>query len=374
MPFSAGIELPEPHRDTTRKIIHIDMDAFFSSVEERDCPSLRGKPVIIAKHPRKTGGKGIVATANYVARQYGIRSAMSAYEAYKRCPEGIFIEGNFSAYREASLQIRDIMHRYTDLVEPMSIDEAYLDVTENKLNIKSATLLAKNIQQDIWRETRLTSSAGVSYNKFIAKIASDYRKPAGLTVITPEQALAFIHQLPIEKFPGIGPKTSKKMHELKIYTGADLYQMEQLDLIHHFGKAGISYYRKARGIDNKPLNLQRERKSVGKEHTYFQPLTSEAAVLKELRRLAKEVEAVLERHGKQCKTIVVKIRYRSFETLTRQTSFTAPIRDSADIYSYAAELWDKFGQVDREIRLLGVTATKLEPVEHQMISLFPYHL
>lgn len=186
-----GIQLPEPYRDTTRKIIHIDMDAFFSAVEERNNPALVGKPVIIAKDPRKTGGKGIVSTANYEARKFGVHSAMSAYEALKRCPDGIFVQGNYQAYRDASSQIREIMHRYTDLVEPMSIDEAYLDVTSNHKQETSAIKLARSIQRDIWKETQLTSSAGVSYNKYLAKIASDMKKPAGITVITPEKALDF---------------------------------------------------------------------------------------------------------------------------------------------------------------------------------------
>lgn len=196
--------------DTSRKIIHIDMDAFFAAVEVRDNPSLKGKPVIIAKDPRETGGRGVVSTCSYEARQFGIHSAMSAKEAYERCPQAIFISGNYSKYREVGLQVRSIFKRYTDLVEPMSIDEAYLDVTANKLHLKSAVKVAKLIQHDIWKELQLTCSAGVSYNKFLAKLASDFQKPAGLTVIVPEDAQAFLEKLPIEKFHGVGKKTVEK--------------------------------------------------------------------------------------------------------------------------------------------------------------------
>lgn len=370
MTSSTGIQLPEPYRDTARKIIHIDMDAFFSSVEERDNPALIGKPVIIAKHPRKTGGKGIVSTANYEARKYGVHSAMSAYEAYKKCPQGIFVEGNYKAYKEASNHIRAIMNRYTDLVEPMSIDEAYLDVTTNKVNESSAIKVARRIQKDIWNETRLSSSAGVSYNRFLAKIASDVKKPAGLTVITPAKAVAFIKELPIEKFPGIGPKTAERMHELNIYLGADLYKMEQMDLIHHFGKAGLSYYKKVRGIDNKPLTVDRERKSVGKEHTYLHVLKTEQEVQEQLKRLAQEVHGSLERVQKQGKTVVLKIRYRSFDTLTRRISLPDYVQKKSDIFRYAAELWDQYGDVNREIRLLGITVTNLQPIQYKTLSLF----
>lgn len=365
-----NFKLPEPYRDTSRKIIHIDMDAFFSSVEERDNPSLKGKPVIIAKHPRKTGGKGIVSTANYEARKYGIHSAMSAYEAYKRCPEGIFISGNYKAYQEASLRVREVMLAYTDLVEPMSIDEAYLDVTTNRLGEVSASKLARHIQREIWEKTGLTSSAGVSYNKFLAKIASDIKKPAGLTVIPPDRAQAFIKELPVEKFPGIGPKTAAKMHGLHIYTGNDLYQLSQLDLVHHFGKAGLSYYKRARGIDHNRLKVHRDRKSVGKEHTYSQPLMTDEDVLLKLRVLAEEVQSSLERVKKQGKTIVIKIRYRSFDTITRRISLPDYVYKWDDLYRYAQELWLSYGTVDRQVRLLGLSVTNLVEIRYQTLSLF----
>ena len=199
--------------DTSRKIIHIDMDAFFASVEERDNPKLKGHPVIIGSDPRLTGGRGVVSTCNYEARKFGVHSAMSSKEAYERCPQGIFISGNYEKYQAVGLQIREIFKRYTDLIEPMSIDEAYLDVTENKLEIKSAVKIAKLIQHDIWNELQLTASAGVSYNKFLAKIASDYEKPHGLTVILPDEAEAFLAPMDIAKFHGVGKKSVEKLHE-----------------------------------------------------------------------------------------------------------------------------------------------------------------
>ncbi|SDB92804.1 DNA polymerase IV [Shouchella lonarensis] len=367
--FSRVIELPEPRNDESRKIIHIDMDAFFSSVEERERPSLRGKPVIIAKHPRKTGGKGIVSTANYIARQYGVRSAMSAYEAYQRCPEGIFIEGNYAAYQKASAQIQSIMKRYTDMIEPMSIDEAYLDVTENK-HACCATQIAQHIQRAIWRELQLSSSAGVSYNKFLAKIASDMKKPSGLTVVPPTKAMAFIHSLKVEKFPGVGPKTAAKMHDLHIYTGADLYAMEQLDLIYHFGKAGVTYYRRVRGIDHRPVCIHRERQSVGKEHTYPRALVAEGEVREALKKLCQEVHVALGRVRKKGKTVVLKVRYRSFETYTKRVSVAEGMDDKLLMFRYVCELWEEIGQLSEGVRLLGVTVTNLMCVEEEPLSLF----
>ena len=254
--------------DTSRKIIHIDMDAFFAQVEMRDDPSLKDKPVIIGHDPRKTGGRGVVSTCNYEARKYGVHSAMSSKEAYERCPNAVFISGNYSHYREVGMQIREIFKRYTDLVEPMSIDEAYLDVTTNKLGIKSAVKVAKLIQYDIWQELHLTCSAGVSYNKFIAKLASDFQKPAGLTVVLPEEAQEFLEKLPIEKFHGVGKKSVERLHDMDIYIGADLLKIPEVTLIDRFGRFGFDLFRKARGISNSPVKPNRVRKSIGSERTY----------------------------------------------------------------------------------------------------------
>ena len=258
--------------DTSRKIIHIDMDAFFASVEERDNPDLKGKPVIIGSDPRKTGGRGVVSTCNYEARKFGVHSAMSSKDAYERCPQAIFISGNYQKYREIGMQIREIFRRYTDLVEPMSIDEAYLDVTENKLGIKSAIKIAKMIQYDIWQEVHLTCSAGVSYNKFLAKLASDYDKPKGLILVLPEDAQDFLKKLSIEKFHGVGKKSVEKLHQMSVFTGADLLEIPEMTLIDHFGRFGYDLYRKARGISNSPVRPNRIRKSIGSERTYSKTL------------------------------------------------------------------------------------------------------
>ncbi|MBM6613406.1 DNA polymerase IV [Desemzia sp. RIT804] len=363
------LHFDEPKRDTSRKIIHVDMDAFYASVEMREDPSLKGKPVIIARHPKETGGKGVVATANYEARKYGIHSAMSSQKAYELCPKGVFIPGNFELYREISAQVREVFKRYTDMIEPLSLDEAYLDVTKNKMDIKSATIIAKRIQREVWNEVQLTCSAGVSYNKFIAKLASDYQKPAGVTVIPPEEALTFLRDLPIEKFYGVGKKTVERMHDLKIYTGEDLYQLDQMTLIHHFGRMGFSLYRKVRGIDDGPVRMSRERKSIGKENTYNQVLQTDNEVISELRRLANRVYQTLVKHQKHGKTVVLKIRYANFETITKRMTLPDYLVNENDIFFYVQNMWYEIGEIEKEVRLLGVTVTNLDPITFENIIL-----
>ncbi|WP_122645382.1 DNA polymerase IV [Enterococcus mediterraneensis] len=355
--------------DTSRKIIHIDMDAFFASVEERDNPELAKHPLVIARHPSDTGGRGVVTTANYLARQYGIHSAMSAQKAYELCPQAIFVPGNHEKYREVSQQVREVFQRYTDLIEPMSIDEAYLDVTENKVNSRSAIKVARMIQRDIWRETHLTCSAGVSYNKFLAKLASDFQKPRGLTVVTPEDAVEFLKELPIEKFHGIGKKTVPKMHELNIFTGADLYQKSEMELIRYFGKMGYSLYRKVRGIHDSPVKVTRERKSVGKEHTYGNPLTTEEEVLTQLRQLSEKVDFSLKRVQKHGKTIVLKVRYTDYSTITKRVTLPTYVSKKEAIFSQASLIWEEILGLEKGIRLLGITVTNLDPVTYENIRL-----
>ena len=350
--------------DTSRKIIHIDMDAFFAAIEVRDNPALRGKPVIIAKDPRQSGGRGVVSTCSYEARAFGVHSAMSSKEAYERCPQGIFISGNYEKYQEVGRQVREIFHRYTDLVEPMSIDEAYLDVTENKLGITSAVKIAKLIQFDIWQELQLTASAGVSYNKFLAKIASDMEKPRGLTVILPQDAQAVLSQLPIEKFYGVGKKSVEKLHELGIYTGADLLDVPEMTLIDQFGRFGYDLYRRARGISNSPVKTHRVRKSIGKERTYGKLLYRMEDIQKELSGLAQRVVHSLGKHQKVGKTIVVKIRYADFQTLTKRRTLDFPMADEEVILRIATEIVDQVGELDRGVRLLGITLTNLEEKAH----------
>ena len=343
--------------DTSRKIIHIDMDAFFAAVEVRDNPKLKGHPVIIGSDPRLTGGRGVVSTCNYEARKFGVHSAMSSKEAYERCPQGIFISGNYEKYQTVGLQIREIFRRYTDLIEPMSIDEAYLDVTENKLGIKSAVKIAKLIQHDIWNELQLTASAGVSYNKFLAKIASDYKKPHGLTVILPEEAKAFLAPMDIAKFHGVGNKSVEKLHEMGVYTGADLLKIPEMTLIDKFGRFGFDLYRKARGISNSPVKSNRIRKSIGKERTYAKLLYSEEDIKKELTLLAQKVENSLIKHDKKGRTIVLKIRYADFSTLTKRKSLNLATQDKEQIEKTIHEIYDSLEEQPRGVRLLGVTVT-----------------
>lgn len=356
-------------KDTSRKIIHIDMDAFFASVEERDDPELAKHPLVIARHPSDTGGKGVVTTANYKARQYGIHSAMSAQKAYELCPEAIFKPGDHEKYSRVSKQVREVFLRYTDVIEPMSIDEAYLDVTNNKIDQTSAIKIATSIQKDIWREVQLTCSAGVSYNKFLAKLASDYQKPRGLTVISPEEAEVFLKKLPIDKFHGVGKKTVPKMNELGIFTGEDLYQKSEMFLIQQFGKMGYSLYRKVRGIHDSPVNITRERKSVGKEHTYGRPLSTEEEVLSQLRQLSEKVEGALKRVQRHGKTVVVKIRYADFTTVTKRITLPEYLQKKEEIFSQARIIWEEVGGIEKQIRLLGVTVTNLDPIAYENIVL-----
>ncbi|WP_161879469.1 DNA polymerase IV [Alkalibacterium sp. MB6] len=362
------LRFDEPKRDTSRKVIHIDMDAFYASVEMRENPSLKGKPVIIARHPKETGGKGVVATANYEARTYGIHSAMSAQKAFELCPQGVFIPANFTLYREVSEHMHRIFKRYTDRIQPLSLDEAYLDVTENFINQKSATIIARQIQEDINRELNLTCSAGVSYNKFLAKLASDYKKPNGITVIPPDKAQEFLWEMPIEAFHGVGEKSVEKMHGMAIFNGRDLYEKDELTLVQAFGKMGHSLYQKVRGIDDSEVKNDREPKSVGKETTFSEHLTTENEVVQSLRSLAQKVMINLKRKQKHGKIVVLKIRYEDFETYTRRKSFPDYIRDEEELFQVALSIWEEEND-SRGIRLLGITVTGLESVIYETIPL-----
>ena len=343
--------------DLSRKIIHIDMDAFFASVEIRDNPKLKGKPVIIGNDPRKTGGRGVVSTCSYEARSFGIHSAMSSKEAYERCPQAVFIPGNYEKYTAVSQQIRAIFKRYTDKIEPMSIDEAYLDVTENKLGIKSAVKIARLIQQDIWQELHLTASAGVSYNKFLAKIASDYQKPCGLTVIMPDNAISFLQQMDIAKFHGVGKKTVEILHQMGVFTGADLLEISEITLIDRFGRFGFDLYRKARGIDNSPVKSNRIRKSIGKEKTYSKILNLDEDIKKELTVLSEKVALSLKKHEKSGKIVILKIRYADFSTLTKRKTLNQQTQDSEQIARSIIQLYETLSDKNKGVRLLGVTVT-----------------
>jgi len=343
--------------DLSRKIIHIDMDAFFAAVEIRDNPKLKGKPVVIGSDPRKTGGRGVVSTCSYEARTFGIHSAMSSKEAYERCPQAVFISGNYEKYTAVGQQIRAIFKRYTDRIEPMSIDEAYLDVTENKLGIKSAVKIARLIQQDIWQELHLTASAGVSYNKFLAKMASDYQKPRGLTVILPEEAENFLKQMDIAKFHGVGKKTVEKLHQMGVFTGADLIEISEIALIDRFGRLGFDLYRKARGIDNSPVKSDRIRKSIGKEKTYSKILSLEEDIKKELTLLSEKVALSLQKYEKSGKIVILKIRYADFSTLTKRKTLDQQTQNSDQIAQCIIQLYETLSDKDKGVRLLGVTVT-----------------
>lgn len=357
------------HNDTHRKIIHIDMDAFFASIEERDDPKLKEFPLVIARHPKDTGGKGVVTTANYQARQFGIHSAMSAQKAYELCPKAIFKPGNLHYYQEVSKEVQEIFSRYTDVIQQASIDEAYLDVTENKKNIKSAIKIAKLIQYDIYHELHLTCSAGVSYNKFLAKLGSDFQKPKGLTVIMPEEAEKFLEDLPIEKFHGIGKKTVPKMHELGVFTGKDLRKISEWQLISEFGKMGYSLYRKVRGIHDDPVNPERIRKSLGRERTYGKLLYTEEEVTKELRQLSLKVAENLSLKQKQGNIIVLKVRDGEYNTVTKRKTLPDYLKKREDIFMVAQELFDTNFEASVGLRLLGVTVTGLEEASFENIPL-----
>lgn len=357
--------------DTSRKIIHIDMDAFYASIEEREQPDLRQKPLVIARNPSDTGGKGVVTTANYVARQYGVHSAMSAQKAAELIPnhQAVFKAPNFPLYQSVSEQIHTIFHTVTDKIEPIAFDEAYLDVTENKLGLAHTIDVVAYIQKEILKETQLVSSAGISYNKFLAKMASDYRKPAGRTLVLPEQAIAFLSRLPIEKFRGVGKKTAPRMQELGILTGADLLEQSEMMLMQNFGKLGYGLYRHVRGIDNRPVAYQRERKSIGNENTYGQPLISEEQVQVELKKLAIELERRLRKNQKHGLTVVLKVRNRQFETMTKRKTFNEYVGKAAELEAIAWKIWQTIGHAEDGVRLIGITVTNLAPQTFENITL-----
>lgn len=358
--------------DASRKIVHVDMDAFYASIEEREHPAYKTQPLVIAHDPRQTGGRGVVTTANYVARQYGVHSAMPAAKALELCPKAVFKTPNFPLYREVSAQIHRIFHEYTDMIEPIAFDEAYLDVTHNKKHIHSAVQLAHELQQEIWKQTNLTCSTGISYNKFIAKLASDYRKPAGVTIVLPQDAEPFLLREPIEKFRGVGKKTVPKMHDLGIKTGQDLFNQSELDLIKNFGKLGYILYRRVRGSDDRPVEYQRERKSIGKERTFGPFLTTQVEVNEHLQELAKMVSETMVSHQRHGKTLVLKLRYGDFVTITKRRTFGEFLPNDPVVFDrYAEEIFDDVvdDHFDTGIRLLGITLTGLAPLAFENLTL-----
>jgi DNA polymerase-4 len=312
--------------DAPRKIIHVDMDAFYASVEQRDDPSLRGKPIAVGGG----GPRGVVATCSYEARAFGVRSAMPGARARRLCPDLLFVKPRFDVYRAVSQQVREIFARFTDIVQPLSLDEAYLDVTVNRPGIASATRIAQEIRRQIREETGLTASAGVSYNKLIAKLASDQNKPDGVCVVRPAEGAAFIAAMPVRRIHGVGPVTARRMQALGIETGADLRARDLPFLQAHFGSAALYYYRAARGLDDRPVHERQDRKSVSVEDTFFDDLVDEAALVAEIDRIAQSLWARIEKADAWGRTVVLKVKFADFRIITRSRSFAAPVR-SADL-------------------------------------------
>ena len=339
-----------------RKIIHIDMDAFFASVEQLDDPGLRGKPVAVGG----SGERSVVAAASYEARKFGVRSAMPSVTAKRLCPELIFVKHHFERYHEISSRVFEILKDYSDLVEPLSIDEAFIDVTINKKNITSATHIARAIKKDIKEKTGLTASAGVSVNKFLAKIASEIRKPDGLFVIPPEDAEKFIEKLPVEKFYGIGKVTADKMHKLNIHNGADLKKMDLVSLVRNFGKTGAFYYDIVRGIDERPVEVNQERKSVGTEITFEKDLKTTFEVVAELYKIEKELMERIGEAGITGRTITLKIKFADFRQITRSRTLPGFIRSFEDLHKEVTGIRKTIDLVNTSIRLMGVSISNLE--------------
>lgn len=360
-------EHPQTFNQSTsvRKIIHVDMDAFFAAVEQRDHPEWKGKPVIVGGRP---SGRGVVSTASYEARVFGVHSAMPTAQAYRLCPHGIFVPSRFDAYKEASRLIREVFYEYTDLVEPLSLDEAYLDVTENHTNNPSATLIAREIKQKIFERTQLTASAGVGPNKFVAKVASDMDKPNGLTVIPPDKMAAFLNELPIKKFYGVGKATLQKMLSLGIQTGHDLKQWELVDLVRIFGKSGHYYYRMARGEDTRPVQSHRTRKSYGKERTFRDDVSDRDYIHRFTEGLSATISEGLRSIPAAGKTITLKLRYENFETITRSLSLSHHTNDAKEISSITKQLLQETQFEERSIRLLGISLSNLDISEDYRVE------
>jgi DNA polymerase-4 len=343
-----------------RKIIHIDMDAFFASIEQRDFPQLRGKPVAVGR----AESRGVVAAASYEARRYGVHSAMPSVTALRKCPDLIFTPPRFEVYHQVSETIMAIFHQYTDLVEPLSLDEAFLDVIVNKFNFPSASLIAAQIKKRIKQQTGLTASAGISVNKFLAKVASDQCKPDGLFLIGPDDVIPFIDKLQIDKFFGVGEKTTKRMHQLGIYNGHDLRQWSHQNLMSQFGKMGDYFYQIARGIDERPVEPSRERKSVGIEYTFETDISQKEAVEHQLSILVDDLWRRILEFGKFGRTLTLKVKYYNFEQITRSKTLLLPLTAKATVNSLAFELLDSV-DIEKSIRLLGLSLSNFDSEKQQ---------
>jgi len=351
-----------------RKIIHVDMDAFFASVEQRDNPDLRGKPVGVGGSPSQ---RGVIAAASYEARKFGVHSAMPSRTAVQRCPHLVLVRPRFDVYRDVSDHIREIFYRYTDLVEPLSLDEAYLDVTTNKVDMPSATLIAREIKESIFKETNLTASAGVSINKFLAKTASGINKPDGLTLIPPDKAETFIEKLAIEDFYGIGKVTAQKMHSYGIYTGSDLKRLSEVDLIKKFGKTGSYYYRIARAHDDRPVEPNRIPKSIGAEESFADDLADRYSMVAALEELAQTVERRLDKNGTGGRTVTLKVKYGDYQQVTRSKTLNESVKSAQEIMKVVQTLMTATEIEQRNVRLLGVQVSGLDcdRDEHDYVQL-----
>lgn len=340
----------------SRKIIHVDMDAFYASVEQRDDPSLRGKPLAVGGSARR----GVVAAASYEAREFGVKSAMPGVTARRRCPTLLFVKPRFDVYREVSQQLHEIFARYTDLIEPLSLDEAYLDVTADIAAVGSATAIAEAIREDIRSELKLSASAGVSYNKFIAKVASDQNKPDGVFIVRPGEGPAFVATLPARRFYGVGPKTAERMAELGIHTGGDIRAQSRAFLKQHFGKSAEYLYRASRGEDDRPVRSDRERKSIGAERTYADDLVADEELRGALEHIIDIVWERIHRNESQGRTVTLKVKFADFQQITRARSVASAVGNRAEFEILARELLEALLPVSKGIRLLGLTLSALE--------------
>jgi DNA polymerase-4 len=347
--------MTEPTFAATRKIIHVDMDAFYASVEQRDDPTLRGKPLAVGGSAKR----GVVAAASYEARKFGVKSAMAGVTARRRCPQLLFVKPRFDVYRSVSQQLHEIFARYSNAVEPLSLDEAYLDVSADLAGLGSATAIAERIRADIREELGLTASAGVSYNKFIAKVASDQNKPDGICVVRPGEGADFVAALPARRFYGVGPRTAERMAGLGIHSGSDLRAQTLEFLEHHFGKSANYLYRASRGEDDRPVRPDRERKSIGGERTYSDDLRSDQALRDALEHIIEIVWERIDRNAAQGRTVTLKVKYADFRQITRARSVTPAVANRQAFAQLARELLEALLPVEQGVRLLGLTLSGL---------------
>lgn len=352
-----------------RRIIHIDMDAFYAQVEQRDEPKYRGKPVIVGG---RSENRGVVATASYEARKFGVHSAMPMRTAYKLCPDGVYVRPRFDVYKEVSAKVMDIFLKYSEVIEPLSLDEAYLDITHLVSKDRTARSIALEIQHEIYEAVHLTSSSGISYNKYLAKIASGMNKPKGTTVIHHGNVQEVLFSLKIGDFPGVGRVTEEKMKSLGIMTGKDLYEWSEGDLIFEFKKRGTSLYKKARGIGTSELSVERIRKSIGKETTFNYDINEDDIILKVLEELCGKVSMNLDRRQLAGRVVTVKLKTLNFEAHSRQMMAPNPLFESDEIFHYAYDLYHKVKSPEEPIRLIGVTLSHLEERTYRNLTIYDF--